>query len=314
MTRPEGSRLGISVALIALVLVAAACGRGAASSPQAAAPSHPSLWFEGATFYGAVRSAESMPAPEGQIAGGIIPHDWLGGRFITSFFRGLGAGDPPSTVILIGPNHDNKGSAGALTSDLSWATPFGVVEPDQERIGALIARDLVAVDNTVLTTEHSVAGIMPAIAYYLPHARVVPIILRGDYGPDETARLAEALAEQAGGDVVIVTAVDFSHDLVQSEAARNDTITLQALRGGDSGRLFTLDNRFLDSPPSIAVLMETMAALGAGPFELLADTNSGALHNDELAPTTSYIVGYYPAGDAGAARAPQPAAQQRSSP
>jgi hypothetical protein len=36
----------------------------------------------------------------------------------------------------------------------------------------------------------------------------------------------------------------------------------------------------------------------------LADTNSGALHNDELAPTTSYIVGYYPARGAGAARAP----------
>ena len=65
--------------------------------------------------------------------------------------------------------------------------------------------------------------------------------------------------------------------------------------------LFTLDNTYLDSPESIAVLMAAMASAGAGPFVLTADTNSAALRGDELAPTTSYLVGYYPAA-AGSAR------------
>jgi hypothetical protein len=65
--------------------------------------------------------------------------------------------------------------------------------------------------------------------------------------------------------------------------------------------LSTLDNRYLDSPESIAVLMAGMESAGSGPFILTADTNSAALRGDELAPTTSYLVGYYAAA-AGSAR------------
>ncbi len=78
-------------------------------------------------------------------------------------------------------------------------------------------------------------------------------------------------------------------------------MTLTALRAGDSAIRFTLDNRYLDSPESIATLMAPMASAGAGPFVLTADTNSAALRGDELAPTTSYLVGYYTAA-AGSAR------------
>src|SRR3989304_835410 len=106
----------------------------------------------------------------------------------------------------------------------------------------------------------SVAGIMPAIAYYLPHTRVVPLVIRGDAGPDDAARLGRALASQLDGNTVLVAAVGFSHDLVSSAAQRNDAVTLQALRAGDSATLFTLDNRYLDSPESIAVLMASMAS------------------------------------------------------
>ena len=201
-------------------------------------------------------------------------------------------------MILIGPNHDNEGYPGVLTSELPWATAFGAVQPDRERIDALIGAGLISVDEPVLTTEHSVAGIMPAIAYYLPGVRVVPLIIRGDAAPEDAERLGRSLAAQLDGTTLLVAAVDFSHDLVSSAAERNNAVTLTALRAGDSAMLFTLDNRYLDSPESIAILMASMASAGAGPFVLTADTNSAALRGDELAPTTSYLVGYYTAAPA----------------
>src|SRR3990172_11618039 len=114
--------------------------------------------------------------------------------------------------------------------------------------------------------------------------------------PAEARRLGEALASRWDEGTVFVASVDFSHDLVESQAERNDTLTLEALRWGDAATLFTLDNRYLDSPPAIATLMAAMTGLGADHFVLLENTNSGALLNDQLAPTTSYVLGYYRPG------------------
>jgi len=287
----------LSLLTVLLIVLTNGCGeRPAAPASTAARDSHPPLFFDETLFFGAVRAAESAPAPEGAVAGGIIPHHWLGGYLITSFFRGLAAGDAPETVFLIGPNHENAGRARALTSDLLWATPFGLVEPDAERLRALTESGLVQVESAVLTTEHSVAGIMPAIKYYLPEARVVPIILSGELSPAEARRLGDLLAAQSDRDTVVVAAVDFSHYLVSAEARRRDAVSLEVLRTFDAATLFTLNNDYLDSPPSIAVLMAAMAAVRADQFVLLANTNSGALERDEWAPTTSYIVGYYRSG------------------
>ncbi len=299
-----------TLALLLAALAASIAGDGqsqGAPGRPATMASHPALFFNEATFFEAVRAAESAPQPEGPVYGGIIPHHWLPGHLITGFFRGLAAGDPVRTVVLIGPNHANAGSARALTSDLAWATPFGVVEPDREVISRLTEGGLVKVESPVLTTEHSVAGIMPAVRYYLPEAQVVPIILSSEMGPAEARRLGEALAMQWREGTVFVAAVDFSHYLARAGAERHDAFTLETLRAFDASTLFTLDNGYLDSPASIAVLMAAMTTLGADRFVLLENTNSGALENDELAPTTSYIVGYYRPGgcdDQGCRRGP----------
>ena len=291
----KSGRVWAAATLIGLALAAASCGGSTTPSTEPAPAAHQTLFYDDTLFSSSVRAAAALPSPEGDIAGGIIPHDWLGGKYIAWLFRSLAERQPPDTVILIGPNHDNEGYPGVLTSNLPWSTPFGLVQPDLARIEALIEQGLAFTNEPVLTTEHSVAGIMPAIAYYLPGTRVVPLIIRGDATPEDAQRLGQALAAQAGGDTLVVAAVDFSHDLVSSAAERSNKVTLQALRAGDSATLFTFDNTFLDSPESIAVLMASMASVGAGPFVLTADTNSAALRGDQLAPTTSYLVGYYPA-------------------
>lgn len=268
---------------------------GAAEEPEVAPPSHPALFFDEKLFYESVATAASTAKPRGEVAGGIIPHHWLGGHLITSFLQGLAADDPPETVVLVGPNHQNAGRARVLTSHLPWSTPFGLVEPDEAWIDGLTDAGLAGLEPPVLTTEHSVAGIMPAIRYYLPEARVAPLILQGELSPVEARRLGEALAARLDENTVVIAAVDFSHYLVSRETARYDAITLDVLRTFDSERVFTFDNNYLDSPPSIAVLMAAMLGAGAEEFVLLENTDSGTLTQDELIATTSYISGYYPA-------------------
>ena len=77
--------------LVTLAVSVADDGRSqGAPAPPAAIASHPSLFFDEATFFKAVRAAESAPQPEGPVYGGIIPHHWLPGHLITGFFRGPG--------------------------------------------------------------------------------------------------------------------------------------------------------------------------------------------------------------------------------
>ncbi len=298
---PRGKRLAAAILALAggaaLIVALAVAGLGAEGAkddpPPVQRPTHPMLFFDRGTFYRAVQAADAAPAMEGPVLGGIIPHHWLPGHLITGFFRGLAAGDAPDTVIILGPNHTNTGSARVLTSDLAWETPFGLVRPNQPLIEALTERGLAKLEPRSLTTEHSVAGIMPAVKYYLPEARVVPLILSGDLRPAEARRLGEALAALWSDDLIIVAAVDFSHYLVRAEAEHHDAVTVGLLRAFDADTLFTLDNAYLDSPPSIAVLLFAMERLGAEHFVLVENTNSGALLGDELVPTTSYVVGYY---------------------
>jgi AmmeMemoRadiSam system protein B len=288
--------LAFLASLLLVPLIARSTRGGASTAPQSPTTftdGQPALFYDQAAFLKAVRDADTVPAPEGAVIGGIVPHHLLPGYLINGFFRGLAATSHPKTIVLIGPNHRNEGRARVLTSELPWQTPFGTIEPDRELIDALTASGLASVDNSVLPSEHSVAGIMPAIKYYLPDARVVPLILNGATSLEETRRLGDALAANWNADTVFVAPEDFSHYLIASEAERYDAVTLQALRDRDSAILFTLNNQYLDSPPSIATLMAAVDALGAKDFVLQAHTNSGALLHDDLAPTTSYFVGYY---------------------
>jgi hypothetical protein len=106
-------------------------------------------------------------------------------------------------------------------------------------------------------------------------------------------RLVAALAPLLDGGTVVVAAVDFSHGLPASIAHQRDGETLGVLRGRGWSPLLRWGNEHLDSPASVAVLMETVSRLGAGRFELRANSDSGLVSGDSASPVTSYLVGYF---------------------
>jgi AmmeMemoRadiSam system protein B len=138
-----------------------------------------------------------------------------------------------------------------------------------------------------------VAGIVPAIAYYLPDAKIVPLALRGDLDIGQVRALARTLAPLLDDGTVIVASVDFSHYLSAMEARARDAETLAAMQAMDSRALLSFGDEHLDSPPTIALLSEMMRLLNRGEFTLRGNTNSGELSGLVRPPVTSYVSGYY---------------------
>jgi len=249
-------------------------------------PVYANSFFEARSFsYGANRE----PGVEGaKIRGAVVPHHLLAYKLIDKVFSKI-AFNKPDTIILIGPNHFNRG-ARLLTTPWGWQTPFGIVESDRTIIDGLVKAQPVTIDEEVFKSEHSIGNLMPFVKFYLPETRVVPIILHHDVTGEEAAELGKYLAKLVEEqDCLVMASVDFSHYLTRKEAESKDRETIEALVNKNMGKIFSLGNDYLDSPASIGVLFSAMDELGKE-FELLDNTNSGIILNNDIIETTSYIT------------------------
>jgi AmmeMemoRadiSam system protein B len=222
----------------------------------------------------------------------IIPHHWTAGSLIVGPLRDLAATRHIRRVILLGPNHTNSGGGAIITSGRPWSTPFGDVAPDTALL-RMLADAGVSVEPDVLTFEHSVAGIVPAIRYYLPYAAVLPLILKHTASPADVDRLSAALAPYLDEESVLISAVDFSHGLPSDEARDRNGESRVLLERMKADQVMRLGNEHLDSPAAIAVAIEAARGAGATSFELRADSDSSRIAPPDGGPVTSYIVGYY---------------------
>jgi len=278
------------LAMAALLLVPEP-GAPSGGQPLAA---HTVTFYDARAFSLALEETAGIPVARMPGARAVVvPHHWLAGHLILSSLRDLAASGGYDRVILIGPDHVGAAGAGAASSDLPWETPFGILRADRQSVSALAAAGVARVEPDTLSQEHSIAGIVPAIAYYLPDAEVIPLALRGDLDIGQVRALARALAPLLDDHTIAIASVDFSHYLSAPEAAASDAETLAAMEAMDSHRLFAFGNEHLDSPPTIALLSEMMRLLQRGEFRLRANTNSGELSGLFRSPVTSYITGYY---------------------
>ena len=251
---------------------------------------HPTKFFEKHSFYSAIEEVKKNDYKfKKNIRGGIVPHHLLPSLYIADFFNRL-AKQNPKTIILIGPNHYEKGDGHVLTSQFGWETPFGVVFPNGEIINYLVDSNIAMVDEVVLPDDHAVSGIIPFVKYYLPNTQVVPLLLSGYISDEEIDNLVNSLSNQMGNDVVFVAAVDFSHYLTSKESKEKDEITWGLINNRDYFNLRSLNNSYLDSPASIVVLLKVMDKLDVSNLELLHHTNSGEMVRNESVEVTSYFV------------------------
>lgn len=231
-------------------------------------------------------------APEAiynKVYAGIVSHHFLAEHEISKFFLKLRE-QKIKTVILVGPNHFNWGSAPVLTSKLGFNTPWGVLEPNLELIKELQQGRFVEVEEKPFETEHSISTLTGFIKYTWPEANFVPLIIKRNVPLSEVLKLTSKLQSIVSEETLVLASVDFSHHFNLETTEKNDQASIQTLHEMD---IESLTKREVDSPQALAVILGFAKAKPSVDF-IFTNTNSAKLTNFlDSQDITSYVFGYF---------------------
>ena len=219
------------------------------------------------------------------IYGGIVSHHLLAAVDIASFYASL-AKQKVQAVILIGPNHEGQGRESLAISGLDFQTPWGQLETDQNIVEALVGEGVVKIDEAAFLGEHSISAEAPYIKYYLPEARLVPIVLKRSVTKDNLLKLANALLKVTDSKTVVIASVDFSHHTNKDLAEQNDQKSIATISRSAYDSLFTLN---IDSPNTIFVLLKYLDGIGAKRLDYWQQNAATILNSPDYTDVTSYL-------------------------
>lgn len=249
---------------------------------------HPSTFVSAQDLqsYRAEQNKEELV--QGKIVAGVTPHHLVAGKLIADFFSTLAAQNPP-TLILVGPNHSNRGGK-AITGLYAWQTPEGLAPTDQAIVRELVNAGLAVLDEETLAQEHSIGTLVPFAYHYLPESKIVPLVLHHDVSLQEVDNLLQGLQPFLEKGAVLVASVDFSHYLKRREAEAKDMTTLRLMKEFDYTALNRLDSNYLDSPASLFMALRAGELFGIKGFTVLKHSNSGLILQNDTIETTSYFT------------------------
>lgn len=234
----------------------------------------------------------------GELIAGVVPHHLLASQLIASFFQTAAQGDY-ETVVFVAPSHYPT-SERAVTSLLSWQTPYGICENDAQLTRRLMDSGLRArVDDANMQLDHAVSGLIPYVKYYLPDAQVSAVLLQNRLEPQRAEALAgELLRLSEEKKLLLICSVDFSHYLTPREAAAQDAVTRRALEEMDIPSIQRFSDSNMDSPQSVTVFLEYLMGRGVEEVTFFdhssADRILGLSQSDPLyqeGVTTYFILG-----------------------
>lgn len=252
---------------------------------------HPLFFHDEQLFLKTTTNAEPFSTSK-SLRGGILPHHLVASDNIANFFKTIQPSNP-STIVLIGPNHYEKGDFDVSTSMESWDTPYGIVPSDTQRVQEIVNKNLAHIDEEAVEHDHSVASFPPFIKYFLPDAKVIPLIVKRGFSIEDAKKLSTYLS-QLPPNTFFVASVDFSHYLPRDIAYRKDMVTQKILESRNYEELIRLNNDYLDSPSSVIIVMMTMEKLHANQMQFFTHTNSADYPSSDQKSTTShFVVGFW---------------------
>lgn len=220
------------------------------------------------------------------IVGAVAPHHLLAEAYLAQFFQSLSA-YPYRRVILLGPNHNELGSAKIVTSPNAWETPYGEVSSDSLAVSELAT--CTTNDPAPLLADHSLEVLMPYLRVYLPSARVIPLLISAHATASELETLVACLTPKLTPETLLLVSTDFSHYLHPDLARVKDEETLVILKSWDRDQLLTLTSDHLDSPPSLYTLLSLLEAVGATKLNVYAHTSASDLAQTPNTATTTHL-------------------------
>jgi MEMO1 family protein len=238
------------------------------------------------------RGPGDLPArhrsPERTLRAVVVPHAGYpySGPIAARAYALVAAERPPSTVLVLGVDHQGAGD-GACLSDRDWRTPLGPTAVDHDLVGAL-ASGPVHIDEAAHAREHSIEVQLPFLEYVLPRPRFVA--LQVGFGRFEyLAEVGEVVRGAVQGrDVLLVASTDFSHYVPARTAERLDRMAIEAILARDPRRLY---DTVVSNDISMCGIAPTTVLLSALASEPLACRLLRWGHSGEVEPMRD-VVGY----------------------
>lgn len=254
-------------------------------------------YFTSKEAYGNLEQADETDRFEKRIYGGILSHHFLVSEKISAFFSKI-KDQEIKTVAIIGPNHFNAGESNILVSNYPYKTPWGVLEPEEEKIRTLVESGIARNDEQPFEKEHSISTLVSYVKLYLPDAKIIPVIIKRDTRADEAERLAGKLNEMLGEDSLVLASVDFSHHLDRMSSRFHDEISVARIRNFDYEGIYSLE---IDSPPSIYALLKYLDKKGAKKMSYEQANSADYTSDPDSQDVTSYLFAHFAAGEKKAA-------------
>lgn len=254
-----------------------------------------SVAAESSPFLDAITPARVVSALSGDVdmvpppRGLILPHHLLAAEFIGVGARAL-QHNQPRTIVILGPDHENRGGSLVTTTTHSWAWNGKRLPIAVEETNALVARGIATPNDDIIRQEHSVLTPLPFLATALPESRFILLAVRGGFYADIVENIAQALTDIPNIDLVVAS-VDFSHNA--------DTTTIAAEQNANTAILSGLQiesykHLASDSPMSAAIAMRFAALHGATHTTLLGQGDATQFLADPGGQdATSYLVWAY---------------------
>ncbi len=246
-----------------------------------------------------VLTADNTPEPQKSdttISGMVVPQDNLVKAQREALFADIKKKiDPPKTVILLSPNHNENGAAVVQTSTQTWDLADNRIAPNKGVLDDLLKAEAVAETPESFVNEQSIKLVLGDIAHNFPDAQIVPLIFKLKTPKAVIEQIHDILKEKCAH-CLMVASVDFSQSQPALLANLHDDFTLRGLQNRDADSL--LDNAEVDSPPSLALLSLWAKSHDTQKFVLQDHTNSGEMVKDPDAETTTHMFGWYEKGDA----------------
>jgi len=239
-------------------------------------------------FYSSLNRLPITDECNKEFGAGITTHHRLASSLVDQFFRCIQKNTSPKTIILIGPNHYLGGSRGIITARNSWQTPFGNLPADSENIQNLASSISVEVNDTVVEHDHAIAFIVPYIKYYLPQAKIIPLLLRYDFGERELDGFIEKLSGILDDNTVIIGSIDFSHYLTSAQASINDEETKQIIYARDLQEVYQNGDEHYDSAPGIFMILSLLKN-----ENIVSTYELNHASSAEFTPATQNITTYF---------------------
>ncbi len=236
-------------------------------------------------------SASPKNREEKKLVGMIVPHHDLVSPLIDDMFAQASSARTPKTILLIGPNHFDRGNGFAITSLSDFDTSFGTLKNNPDLAQTLLKKDLALEDTSAIVADHSIMALVPFVKKYFPDATFVPLILHSNHKEERSRLLGKKIGELLlEEDILVIGSIDFSHYLSSEIAPDKDAETRRFIQDRDYISIAKLGSDHLDSAPTLVTLLTALESFGSVEDVLVHHTNSGEYIGKVLDSSTSYLT------------------------